>query len=65
MSHRSQPPERIYLQCHDEDGNLLDLVHDDVTWCVDKINANDVTYIIDEAEKKKRPRTAFAFEEEE
>jgi len=45
---RAVPPEKIYLQCYneDEDGELLDLVHDDVTWCVDQINENDAVYIL-------------------
>ncbi len=37
-------PEAIYLQCYDEAGELLDLVHDDVTWCVDQINECDAVY---------------------
>ena len=40
------PPETIYLQCYDENGNLLDWVHDDVTWCRDQINDNDAVYIL-------------------
>lgn len=28
---KDKPPDHIYLQCYDEDGNLLDFVRDDVT----------------------------------
>lgn len=42
----TRPPEQIYLQCHEDDGNLLNLVRDDVTWCVDQINENNAIYIL-------------------
>ena len=42
----NKPPERIYLQCYESDGTLRDFISDDVTWCVDQINNNDVIYIL-------------------
>jgi len=42
----TKPPETIYLQCYDETEELLNLVHDDVTWCVDQINERDATYTL-------------------
>ena len=48
----NKPPERIYLQLYDEDGSLRDPISDDVTWCVDRINENDVACVLEEAEKK-------------
>lgn len=43
---KNKPPEQIYLQCYDEEGNLLDFVRDNVTWCRDQINENDAVYIL-------------------
>jgi hypothetical protein len=42
-----QPPDIIYLQYYDEDGNPLnEVLDDDMTWCSDKINDDsDVEYI--------------------
>lgn len=39
-----QPPTKIYLQWYDEDGEPLDALSDEVTWCVDEINPTDVEY---------------------
>jgi hypothetical protein len=41
----NQIPEVIYLQIRDEDGNILDIVNDEVTWCAKQINENDVMYV--------------------
>lgn len=45
----TKPPETIYLQCYDEAGDLLDLIHDDVTWCIDRINERDAIYKLEPA----------------
>jgi hypothetical protein len=50
----NKPPETIYLQCYDEAGELLDLVHDDVTWCVDRINDRDAIYKLEPATDPQR-----------
>jgi hypothetical protein len=39
-----KPPERIYLQVEDDDGNIGD-VGDGTTWCVDSINESDIPYV--------------------
>ena len=39
-------PKKIYLQIVDDEGNELDPMKDEVTWCWDKINDNDVEYEI-------------------
>lgn len=49
-------PKTIYLQCRAPDGMLLDLVHDDVTWCVDQINENDAVYTLARAQHESRVR---------
>jgi len=41
---KKKPPETIYLQCFDDDGELLPLHGGDVTWCIDQKNANDAVY---------------------
>ena len=38
-------PDRIYLQTHDELGNEMDYILDEITWCVDQINDTDVEYV--------------------
>ncbi len=40
----NKPPEKIYLQWehYEEDATIY---LNDVTWCVDKINEDDVTYV--------------------
>jgi hypothetical protein len=35
-----QPPKQIYLQAYDSDS------YDDNTWCVDRINDEDIEYIL-------------------
>lgn len=37
-------PDVIYLQCHDEYGELMDW-GDEITWCVDNDNELDVKYV--------------------
>ncbi len=37
-------PDKIYLQLY-EDGELLDIKKDEITWCQDKINDTDVEYV--------------------
>ena len=39
-------PKKIYLHIVDDEGNILDPMKDEVTWCWDKINDNDVEYEI-------------------
>jgi hypothetical protein len=40
----NDPPNKIYLQFYGtEDGN--DCINDDITWCVEQINNNDIIYI--------------------
>lgn len=51
----TEAPSIIYLQCYDEGGELLNLVSDDVTWCVDKINENDAIYALVETEPDAMP----------
>ena len=38
-------PERIYLQWYDDDDGTLESLNE-TTWCVDKINADDVEYML-------------------
>jgi hypothetical protein len=45
------PPKKIYLQCFDEDGEL-DPVTDEITWCTERINPNDVVYVLEAAEHR-------------
>lgn len=45
------PPERIYLQCYDEYGDLRDVYNDDVTWCTERMDESDVAYVIDKPEQ--------------
>ncbi len=35
-------PEKIYLQAEDNDGQIY---QNDITWCVDRIDDNDIEYI--------------------
>ena len=60
----NKPPERIYLQIYDEDGDLRDPISDDVTWCADRINENDVAYVLEEPDKDP-PKAILCFEGEE
>jgi len=46
MKFRMKLPRIIYLQCYDYAGELLNLVRDNVTWCVDQINENDAVYVL-------------------
>jgi len=57
----NKPPERIYLQCYDEDGHLRDVYNDDVTWCADRIDENDVAYVIEKPDKNP-PKAILCFE---
>lgn len=41
---RMKPPQRIYLQLLDEDGDEPD----EVTWCVDRVHDTDVAYVLEE-----------------
>lgn len=50
----TKPPERIYLQCYDDQGEYLDPATGDVTWCVDQINEIDAEYIL-----VKQPRCEY------
>jgi len=38
-------PKKIYLQYFDDYGEILDADNNEVTWCHDRINKNDVPYI--------------------
>ena len=40
-------PQKIYLQCCDEDGEPLAIGK--ITWCVDRINDTDIEYTISPA----------------
>lgn len=42
----NKPPERIYLQCYDDQGEYLDPISGEVTWCVDQINETDAEYVL-------------------
>ncbi len=42
----TKPPERIYLQCYDDQGEYLDSATGEVTWCVDQINVTDAAYVL-------------------
>lgn len=46
-------PKRIYLQITDthESDDFND--HDDITWCVDRINDTDISYIVESEDKSK------------
>ena len=53
-------PKTIYLQVTDEDFNecqdwdeLVKSGGDNITWCVDPINDNDIEYVLKKAKKKK------------
>jgi len=46
------PPKVIYLQIYDEDGKLLDVLQDEVTWCVDRINEKDLVYMLQDCPKR-------------
>ena len=39
-------PEKVYIQTCDELGNEMDMILDEVTWCVDQINDTDPEYIL-------------------
>lgn len=47
MTIPATPPEKIFLQCYDADGDLLDVYSDEVTWCPDQINTNDAVYVLE------------------
>ncbi len=44
MEYKTIPPRIIYLQYFDEEGEPHSL--NDVTWCQDRINENDLIYIL-------------------
>ena len=48
----NSPPKVIYLQWYDEnDGKALDPFEGEVTWCIDRINENDLEYILHEKQR--------------
>ncbi len=53
-------PERIYLQCYDDQGEYLDPSTSEVTWCVDEINETDAEYILVGGNEFKELLLAFA-----
>ena len=49
----SEPPKEIWLQYYGDCSpgcihGEIDVRDSDITWCADKINDNDIRYIIDE-----------------
>jgi len=53
MAEKAKIPEKIWVQWYGEDGpddGILDATMDEaVTWCVDKINEHDVSYVTEES----------------
>ena len=45
MSDKFQIPNTIFLQCHDDDGELLDPHDDDVPWSMDDIDGHNTRYM--------------------
>ena len=48
MNDKFEIPDVIYLQCHDDDGELLDSSDEEITWCEDDIGGHGVKYIREE-----------------
>jgi hypothetical protein len=57
MSKPFEPPERIWLQTHDDHGDLNDPLDGTVTWCADRQNETDVEYV--RADELERYRAAL------
>ena len=38
-------PDIIFLQCHDDDGELFDVDSEEVTWCEDDVDGHNVKYV--------------------
>ena len=49
MSHKFKIPNVIYLQCHDDDGELFDINGEEVTWSEDDIDGHNVKYVRQDA----------------
>ena len=45
MPNKFKIPETIYLQCHDDDGELFDVDGEEVTWCEDDTDGHNIKYI--------------------
>jgi hypothetical protein len=46
-------PKEIYLQIGEDcDCEELDFSSNEITWCVDKINNNDIRYVLDKRQIK-------------
>ena len=41
---KKKPPKEIYLQFYDDENNI----EEEITWCEDRINENDVIYVLKE-----------------
>ena len=44
MTDKFKIPDIIYLQCHDDDGELH-LDDEEITWCEDDIDGHNVKYV--------------------
>ena len=49
MSDKFEIPDAIYLQCHDDDGELFDRNGEEVTWCEDDTDGHNIKYIRQDA----------------
>ena len=38
-------PDVIYLQCHNDDGDLLPADDNEITWCEDDVDGHNVKYV--------------------
>jgi len=43
-----RPPNVIYLQWYDENGEVLNAKDHEVTWCEDRINPTDIMYVMEQ-----------------
>ena len=48
---KKRPPEFIYLQCCNDDGEVVWLHGEDVTWCTEQINEHDAKYALVEVQE--------------
>lgn len=42
-------PNVIYLQCHNDDGELFDLDGEEVTWCEDDVDGYNIKFVRQDA----------------
>jgi hypothetical protein len=44
MPNKFKIPDVIYLQCHNDDGELFDISGEEVTWCEDDVDGHNIKY---------------------